>query len=80
MEVLQRRDWSGEPKEQGELFILRKGGNRTAVCKLFTHQFGWECRLIVRGELVQSQICRDQESVLTTGEVWKAGLVEKGWR
>jgi hypothetical protein len=62
----------GHPKEQGELFFLRKGGHRTAVCKLFSHQFGWKCRLLVGRELVQSQVCRSQEEVVSTGEQWKA--------
>jgi hypothetical protein len=80
MDVLQRSQWDGEPKEQGELFVLRKGGHRTAVCKLFRHQFGWECRLMVRGELVQSQVCRSPDEVLSTGEQWKAAMLEKGWK
>jgi hypothetical protein len=42
-------------------------------------QFGWECRLMVRGELVQAQVCRSQDEVLSTGEQWKGALIEKGW-
>ena len=31
-------------------------------------------------EVVQTQVCRDQEEVLTTGEMWKRVMVEKrGW-
>jgi hypothetical protein len=80
LEVLQRPIWTGEPKELGELFILRKNG-REAVCKLLTHQFGWECRLYVgqQEEIVQSQVCRTEDQVFTTGETWKAALQEKGW-
>jgi hypothetical protein len=28
---------------------------------------------------VQTQVCRSQEDVLTTGEQWKAAMNEKGW-
>jgi hypothetical protein len=45
MDVLRRTVGDGQPKDQGELLLLRKGGHRTAGCKLFGHQFGWECRL-----------------------------------
>lgn len=77
-DVLQRLTWSGTPKDLGELFILRKSG-REAVCKLTTHQFGWELRLEVAGELRRSCVCRSQEEVFSTGEEWKAAMVEKGW-
>jgi len=31
-------------------------------------------------EVVQTQVCRDQEEVLATGEEWKARMVQEGWR
>jgi hypothetical protein len=30
-------------------------------------------------EIVQTQVCRTQEEVLSTGEQWKAAMIEKGW-
>ena len=30
--------------------------------------------------VVQTQVCRTQDDVLTTGEQWKAAMVEKGWQ
>lgn len=30
-------------------------------------------------EIVQTQVCRTEEEVLTTGETWKAKMIEKGW-
>jgi hypothetical protein len=78
--VLQRPTWTGEPRDLGESFILRKNG-REAVCKLLTHQFGWECRLFVgqQEEVVQTQVCRSEEEVFTMGEKWKTALQEKDW-
>jgi len=80
MEVLQRFDWHGSPIDLGELFIVKKNG-REAVCKLRSHQFGWELLLFVgrQLEIVQSQVCRSQDDVLATGERWKAAMIEKGW-
>ena len=38
-------------------------------------------RLLVgsQPEVVQTQVCRTQEEVLSTGEEWKAAMIEKGW-
>jgi hypothetical protein len=78
-DVLQPPNWYGSPVELGELFILKKN-RRTAMCRLRSHQFGWEVRLFIGpDEIVQTQVCRSQEGVLTTGEQWKAAMIEKGW-
>jgi hypothetical protein len=79
MQVLQRPDWHGSPRDLGELFIVRKK-SREATCKLRTHQLGWEVLLFVgrQLEVVQSQVCRTQDEVLTIGEQWKAAMIEKG--
>jgi len=78
-EVLQRFTWDGRPRELGDLFVVHKS-RRTARCQLMSHQLGWACRLLVGQELVQSQVCKDQDSVLSTGEEWKAAMIEKGWQ
>jgi hypothetical protein len=80
VQVLQRPNWHGSPVDLGELFILKKN-RRQAVCKLRSHQFGWEVRLFIgaQADIVQTQVCRTQDEVLTTGEQWKAAMIEKGW-
>jgi hypothetical protein len=47
---------------------------------MFSHQFGWELRLEVDGELIQSQVCRSQDEVFSTWESWLVPMKEKGWR
>jgi hypothetical protein len=61
----------------GDAWTLRKG-TKVARCVLVSHQFGWELRLIV-GELLRSQVCRSSEEILSTGELWKAAMMTKGW-
>jgi hypothetical protein len=81
-EVLQRAAWNGQPVEQGHLFRLHKqrGERRLdAICRLMSHQFGWEVVLDVNGELQRSQVCQSQDDVLSTGEQWRAGMIEAGW-
>jgi hypothetical protein len=38
-------------------------------------------RLLAGAQLepVQTQVCRTQEEVFSTGERWKAAMMEKGW-
>jgi hypothetical protein len=36
-------------------------------------------KLLAGDELLQSQVCKSQDEVLTTGEQWKAAMIEKGW-
>ena len=55
---------------------------REAKATLFTHQLGWEVRLMIgaQADVVQTQVCRTQEEVFTTGEERKKAMAEKGWR
>jgi hypothetical protein len=46
LEVLQRPHWHGTPIELGDLFRLHKDRGE-ARAALFTHQLGWEVRLLV---------------------------------
>jgi hypothetical protein len=64
-----------------ELFHLPKGNNRTVRCLIYTHQFGFDLRLVLRSkaELLRSQVCRTDDEILTTGEQWKVALRDKGW-
>jgi hypothetical protein len=80
LQVLQRPHWHGTPVALGELFILHKN-RRGAKAIIFTHQLGWEVRLLIgaQAEVVQTQVCRTQDEVFDCGEQWKAAMVEKGW-
>ena len=82
-DVLQRPDWVGPPAPLGEGWRLHKqicGRARQAVCELWSHQLGWELRLVIDGgELTRSQVCRSNDEILDTQEQWKAAMVGKGW-
>jgi hypothetical protein len=81
LHVLQRHDWHGPRHESESCSSCRKPAAR-ARAVLVTHQLGWEVRLAIGAQLeaVQTQVCRTQEEVLSTGEEWKGAMVEKGWR
>jgi hypothetical protein len=80
--VVQRSGWSGESQPLGDLFRLHMpkcGQQLEAICRLVTHQLGWELRLEVAGSLQMSRVCRTQDEVLLMSEQWKAAMVGKGW-
>ena len=80
--VLQREFWSGHRVSLGTGWTLHKsvcGKAREAVCELWSHQFGWELRLMIDGGILQrSQVCRSNDEVLDTQEQWKAAMLGNG--
>jgi hypothetical protein len=38
-------------------------GDRYATCSLWTHDLGWECRLLTGGELIATQVCRSEAEI-----------------
>jgi len=77
-QVIQRSTWNGTPLEEATWWTFKKG-QRRAVCRMFTHQFGHELRLEVSRELVSSQVCRNDEEILSCQEGWRVGLEVEGW-
>ena len=63
LQVLQRPLWNGEPIDLQLAWIMRTSNN-LARCTVSLHVFGWELRLEAAGELVRSEVCREQEAVL----------------
>lgn len=79
--VFQRFAYDGVAREVATWWTLRREATKgEAVCRMFTHVFGHELRLEVRGEFVASELCRDDEAVLACQERWRAGLEAKGWK
>jgi hypothetical protein len=52
----------------------------SAALQLFSHQLGHELRLTANGELLATQVCRNNEQILTTSEQWKIAMLDKGWQ
>lgn len=56
---------------------MRKG-DKVATCLLVSNPLGWELRLMTT-DLLQSQVCRSSDEMLSTQEAWKAAMLSKGW-
>src|SRR4051812_2140971 len=82
--VLQREIWNGRPERYPDAFTLRKRKDArtlTAVCEVWSHQFGWELRLQIDGRGLQmSSVVRSVESIAETVAAWKAAMQESGWQ
>jgi hypothetical protein len=82
--VLQREHWSGQAVLLDTPWQLHKPGcgrAREAVCGLWSHQLGWELRLMIDGSILQrSQVCRSPAEAIATHEQWKAAMVGHGWQ
>ena len=65
----------------GKQLLPQRDARSKARAVIFSHQFGWEVRLLVgsQEDLVSSQVCRTQDEVLSTGERSKTAMIAKGW-
>ena len=83
LDVLQRPFWTGHPIKQAVAVRLCRtvvGRPREAVAELWTHEIGWELRLLVDGDFQRSQVCRSEDEVFTAIGEWRDALTAKGWR
>jgi len=68
------------PGERWRLHKVRCGHHRQAVCELWTHEHGWELRLVIDGsDLRNSHVAHSTDEIVNVTERWKAAMVEHGW-
>jgi hypothetical protein len=66
------------PVQLDDVFLLRKR-EMVATCELWTHAFGWECRLYAGEDMIATQVCRSEQEVEAFGKTWCEALTVKGW-
>jgi hypothetical protein len=83
MPHVERVNWNGPPEHLSDAFrVTKKKGDTllTAVCETWSHQFGWELRLVVDGHgLSMTSVVRSAPEMVATSEQWRAAMIEKGW-
>jgi hypothetical protein len=82
MHYSQREFRNHSPERLRDAFRLTKpkaDGGLTAVCEIWSHQFGWELRLIIDRSppSVFGRVLRGRN--VDTATNWKAAKIEKGW-
>jgi hypothetical protein len=74
--------WNGPPERFRDAFRMTKpkaDGVLSAVCEVWSHQFGFELRLMIDGHGLQlSSVVRPSE-MLDQVEKYRAAMLEKGW-
>jgi hypothetical protein len=78
LHVPQRENLNTPPVQLDDVFLLRKR-EMVATCELWTHAFGWECRLYAGEDMIATQVCRSDEEIKTFGRTWCEALTVKGW-
>lgn len=74
-----RREFFDGPKRQTVVWVMRKG-TRAVVCELWSHELGFELRLISEGDpMVRTQVCRAADELVRYQESWRLALEEQGW-
>ena len=72
------RQHQPKPQRLDDLFSMRKG-QLVATCGLWTHAFGWECRLFFGEDMIAAQVCRNDAEIEAFGRNWRDALASKGW-
>jgi hypothetical protein len=77
--IPQREHFTG-PEQISPAWTLCKG-QRSAVCTVWSHEFGFELRLVIsRDALPRTEVCRTQEDLIAKQDEWRAALDATGWR
>ena len=76
--VPQRENLNASPVQLDDVFLLRKR-EMVATCELWTHAFGWECRLYAGDDMIATQVCRSDREIESFGQTWREALTVKGW-
>jgi hypothetical protein len=76
--LIPRREFFTLPERLSPAWTLTKG-TKTAVCLVWSHEFGFELRAVIGSDLVQSQVCRSQDDLIRVQDEWRAAFEAKGW-
>lgn len=72
------QDMDGRAKDLGVVWTLRKGPH-TAICVLQGHPLGTEGRVLLDGDLHQTQAFRNTSTMIDTTTSWREAFKAKGW-
>ena len=73
------QDWqTGEAKDLGEVWALRKG-DHTARCVLQGHPIGVEARVLVDDDVQRTEAFRDTAAMVNATADWRAAFEAKRW-
>jgi hypothetical protein len=78
MLIPQREHFNG-PELLSPGWTLHKAG-KSAVCTVWSHQFGFELRLAIDGDsLPRTQVCTSHEDLIQLQDEWRKAIEAEGW-
>jgi hypothetical protein len=78
MDIPLRDAWGFQPERLSPAWTLHKG-RKAAQLDVWSSVFGWELRLSIGQELIQSQVVRSAEELTTVQAEWRAAMNQKEW-
>ena len=77
--LIPQRDHFNGPELLSPGWTRHKAG-KSAVCTVWSHQFGFELRLTIdEDDLPRTQTCPSAEDLVRVQEEWRTALETKGW-
>ena len=70
---------TAQPRLIAAAWRMRQGA-RAVECHVWSHDLGWDLRLLRDGELVQSQIARTLEDLVEVCGEWRREMTAQGWK
>lgn len=78
--VPQRPNWHpDDPRQRLTPAWQMWKADRAATCDVCSHQFGWELRLTVGSEVLQTRVVRAEPELNATAIEWREAMRAKGW-
>jgi hypothetical protein len=79
MTLIPQREHFNGAEPLSPAWTLRRG-SKTAACTVWSHQFGFELRLVISDDaLPRTQVCCTQKDLVALQESWRAALEAAGW-
>jgi hypothetical protein len=77
--LIPHREHFDKPERLSPAWTLTKGV-AAAECTVWSHEFGFELRLVVTGDaFARTQVVCTQLDLIQVQEEWRAALEVKGW-
>jgi hypothetical protein len=77
--LIPQREHFGGAELLSPAWTLHKA-RKSAVCTVWSHQFGFELRLAIDGDsLPRTQVCSSQEDLVRLLDDWRTALEATGW-
>ena len=72
-----------EPSSSAKLIALvwiLTRGRQSATCEAWSHELGFELRLMIPGDPPRTEVCTSEREMDELQQEWREGMERAGWR